>query len=358
MSSRIEKLSHISGVEAILIASPPSIKYFTGISFESYERPIILYYNDGETSTIVPKLERGRTKDVPDNIIYYDDGENPWVIAKNLLEDAFSKAKKVGVEHSLPHNIFKLITRSVGTKRITDISPYITELRAVKTRDEIELIRKAAEIIERIYSWIEDNVSVGMNERDVSLDVIRVGESLGADNVVFAAVQSGPNSSIPHHERSGRTISPDDVIVIDVALSYQGYYADLTRVFIAGKPMKDVAYKYSFLEDIVSKAVQEGGKGILASSLDRFVRRELKKKGLLEYFIHRTGHGLGVEVHEPPYISPDSKDMLREGMVFTIEPGIYFPGRYGLRLETDVLVSEDGLVPLDSCRWQIRNLGK
>jgi Xaa-Pro dipeptidase len=358
MDSKIEQLALKSGVQTLLVASPSSVKYFTGIGFETYERPVILFYHDGEVMIIVPKLEKERIKGFHGSAIYYEDGEDPWHLAKFFLEDAVSNTKKLGVEYNLPHNIFSFITASISRDRIIDISSHIAELRAIKSSDETKLIRKAADIIENIYIWIENNLTIGMSERDASLEIIGLGEKLGADNVIFAAVQSGPNSSIPHHERSSRIIVSNEVLVVDIALSYQGYYADLTRVFFTGNPMDSVVEKYKLLEKMVSKVVETGGEGTPASKLDGIVRRELKKRGLLDYFVHRTGHGLGVDVHEPPYISPNSKDFLRSGMVFTIEPGLYFRNKYGLRLETDVLVSGEDLIPLDSGKWSMRILSK
>ncbi len=354
MKQKVLKILEKSHTDAIIVSSGPNLRYLIGLSVETFERPFLLLSSMDKSVLLAPEMERERLSKAPvDDFLFYTDEKNPYqILGEYIQKEMDEKIKVVGVDSHIKFWLYYNVRKLLPNKEFIDIGGVFLESRLKKNREEIKRIEKAVKIIEDIYKKLENILSTGMTEIEVSYEIMKIGESLGSDHIVFAAVQSGPNSAIPHHERSLRKIEKNDVIVIDIALSYDGYYGDLTRVFVLGKSPSDFKEKYSIIRRAVEKAVDTVKPGYPAKNIDSVAREYLTEYGLERYFIHRTGHGLGLEVHERPYIAPQSTDVLEEGMVFTIEPGVYFTGRYGLRLETDVVVSEDDVRVLDKYSWE------
>ncbi len=343
-----------AGVDVSVILSSSSVKYYTGFIHSTYERPIVLVAGEKGSTLIAPLLEKERIEEVVGwNTIFYKDGDDPWILLADYILGSYGSGIRLGVEFTTPYSIVEKLKDLISPEALVDISGIIAEERSLKSPWMIERIRRAVRIIEKVYESIADIIKPGVSEREVSLHAIRVAEELGADSIVFAAVQSGPNSSIPHHERSGRKIRNGDVVVVDIALSYKGFYGDLTRCFFLEKPGENILESYRMVEEAVNRASEKAASGAFCSEIDFAARSYFESKGVGEHFIHRTGHGLGVEVHERPYISPNSKDVCKETMVFTIEPGLYFREKYGVRVERDVVIEGGKAVFLDTYEGEL-----
>ena len=241
------------------------------------------------------------------------------------------KEKKVGINGEfLTANTYEKLRKKVKT---ADLSGVIRNLRIIKTQDEIDLIRKAIHITGKWYH----NVDFSKAENEIAADIQAVAAKNGAKAAFDSIVAYDSNSALPHAKVTNRKGSR--VLLIDSGAAYKGYHADVTRTFPVRED-KEFEKIYGIVLDIQERAINMVSPGVKASAIDKFVRSELKRKGF--EFIHSTGHGIGLEIHEAPAISEKSKDILKENMVHTIEPGIYLKGKFGIRIEDDVLVTRNG----------------
>jgi Xaa-Pro aminopeptidase len=238
-------------------------------------------------------------------------------------------------------------------------SPLIGRLRIVKDADEIALLTEAAHAADRVVAQIAGGRLVGRTEADVAREVRDRLLAEGHDEAHFAIVGSGPNSSSPHHEASERVIQAGEPIVLDIGGTISGYGSDITRTLwvTGGDPERgpDERFRHLFgvLHAAQAAATQAAGPGVAPEAVDATARRIIDGEGYAEAFFHRTGHGIGLEGHEDPYIVEGNDDPLREGMAFSIEPGIYFVGEYGARIEDIVVCGPAGPIPLNEAAREL-----
>jgi Xaa-Pro aminopeptidase len=213
-------------------------------------------------------------------------------------------------------------------------------VREIKEADELELIKKSASILSKAILKVPDVLKAGMTEKELARFILEDAMESGADEV-DPMVQSGARAADPHSETSSRKIRRGESVVVDVVSSYGGYAADITRTFVLGNESSvEKAYESVLASQV--KAIDNAVVGVTTGTVDAAARNSLKKEGLAKYFIHRTGHGLGLEVHEAPFIVSGGRERLESGMVFTVEPGVYIPGRLGVRIEDDIAISKTG----------------
>lgn len=250
----------------------------------------------------------------------------------NLLASTLKELgmRRVGFEH-LP---FEWV-RKIGTDfECVELPRLMREIRAVKFREEVELLRKAAQLAVKGMRTALEVIEPGRTEREVAAEAEYTMRKAGSDGTPFPTiVASGRNSCVPHMRATDKVLRKGEHVVIDLGAIYQGYASDMTRTVVVGKEESGLIKKVREVQEKVRKSTREGMK---ASELDGLARRELGKDSV--YFVHGLGHGVGLEIHELPSLSPDSEDVLREGMVVTIEPGIYIPDKYGARWEDMFLV--------------------
>lgn len=222
------------------------------------------------------------------------------------------------------------------------------ELRIVKSADEIEALRDAGAAIDRVHARVPEWLRAGRTEAEVAREI---GEAILAEGHVtvdFAIVASGPNAASPHHDSSSRVIEAGDVVVVDIGgTTAAGYCSDETRMYALGQPPAEFTAAYDALLRAQEAAVRQVRPGVSAASIDAVARDTLAEAGLGEYFIHRTGHGIGMQTHEEPYIVAGNPRKIETGMAFSIEPGFYLPGRYGARIEDIVVATEGGVERLN-----------
>ncbi len=342
---RARKVMRRGRVNSLVITGGPNFTYLTGgLVIECYERPIMLVIGEDSTPLIIaPELERDRLNLLEGaEKLYYGDSDDPFELLKSA-----SLGSRVGIDPSISLSLYKRLRKTLKGKRLVDVGSAFREERMVKDSDELKSIEEGVRIIEELVRMLEKKIEPGVTEVELSYLLRMRAEEIGAENTVFAAVQSGPNSSIPHHERSPRILRKGDVIVVDIVVRTRGYHADLTRVYCIGEAPPGFKRVFEAVKEARERAIGKIRPGIPAHEIDMEARKTLAEKGLAEHFIHRTGHGIGVEVHEPPYISSSSKTVLEPGMTFTVEPGVYIAGKYGARIESDIVVEEDGCRVLD-----------
>lgn len=349
---KIRRLMEEQSIDIVMITSEPNMLYFSGYSGISLERLIalLIHREEDKVSLIVPRLEEKRAEEncrlTDFELISYSDTENPI----NILERIFSKGRQItiGVEETIPFKYVYPIISKHANIRYSLINDLIYSLRIIKEPEEVEALRRAAEINNRVLLEAIRNIREGVSEKSVMMYVKNYALEAGADEVSFALIQSGSNSALPHQEPTDKIIHKGDTVVLDIGIRYRGYYSDLTRTVVCGSPSTRQMEIFNIVANAQQNALDIIKEDVKAEDVDFAARRTIESSGYGEYFIHRTGHGIGLEVHEPPFIKAGNTDPLKSGMVFTVEPGIYLPNLFGVRLEDNVIVSRGGYINLAS----------
>ncbi len=314
--TNITYFTNFSGAIALLIPEQgENILYVSGVNYEQAKAEA--------KGVIVELLKRG----------------------ENLMEKIAkqSPAEKFSVD-TLPVESWRFLAKAVGgEEKLEPSSNLIRELRKTKTPQEIQLIRKACKLANIGMKTASEIVQAGVREKEVVAEVEYAMRKAGSDGTAFETiVASGATSAFPHGGNLEKTIQEGDFVVVDLGATAKFYRSDITRTFIAGKPSEKQRKIYLAVQQAQQKAFESIKPGVLASEVDMTARNVIEEAGFEEFFVHNLGHGVGLEVHEAPILSPDSKDVLEAGNVVTDEPGIYVPGLGGVRIEDTVLVTRDG----------------
>jgi len=317
----------------------PNLTYYTGVKAHLYERPfLLLIQSDGDAHLLAPKLEAGPFRDsIPLNVHAWTDNEGSSGAFRELLK-GIGKEGAWGCDGTVPFGfLYHLLTKGLKVKPADDI---LQSVREVKEPEELVLLKRSAVILSEAILKVPEALREGMTEKELALSIREDALAGGADEV-DPTVQSGARAADPHSVTSPKKIGRGEAVVVDVVSSYGGYAADITRTFMLGSDGA-VERTYASVLSAQRKAIDSAEAGVATGKVDAAARDSLKKDGLGKYFIHRTGHGLGLEVHEAPYIVDGGRELLRSGMVFTVEPGAYIPGKLGVRIEDDVVIAKNG----------------
>lgn len=344
-----------AGVAGLVVTPGYDLRYLTGSRAQTFERLTALVVSASGTPTVIaPRMELAALQDsaigdlgIP--ISDWVDGENPYELVRAALgspDGALSGT--IAVTESMPALHLLPLTELIGTVPIL-ATGVLRRLRMVKDASEIDALRKAGAAIDRVHALVPELLVPGRTEAQVAADIAEAIVAEGHSEVAFIIVGSGPHGADPHHECSDRELQTGDIVVVDIGGSYEpGYNSDSTRTYSIGEPDSDVAHRISILEQAQQAAVRAARPGVSAQSVDAAARRVLVEAGMGEAFVHRTGHGIGLSVHEEPYIVEGNDLILEPGMAFSIEPGVYFPGQWGARIEDIVVVTENGCESVNS----------
>ncbi|HJQ48028.1 MAG TPA: Xaa-Pro peptidase family protein [Amycolatopsis sp.] len=339
--------------DALLIAPGSDLRYLIGEAGGSFERltALVLPTAGGAPALIVPKLEAPGYAHVPADdlgveIVTWVDGDDPY----RLAADRLAKPGRVAVSDNTAARHVLAFRAALGDAEQTLAGPVIRELRMRKDAAEIDALRRAGAAIDRVHARIGEWLRPGRTEAEVGADITAAIVEEGHTHADFVIVGSGPNGASPHHDVSDRIIERGDVVVIDIGGPIPGgYNSDSTRTYAVGEPRDpDVAETYAVLERAQRAAVEAARPGVRAQDVDAAARAIIADAGFGEFFIHRTGHGIGLDVHEEPYIVGGNTLALEPGMAFSVEPGIYRPGRWGARIEDIVVVTPNGAEALNN----------
>ncbi|RMF80452.1 MAG: aminopeptidase P family protein [Chloroflexi bacterium] len=352
---RQEKIRQISGVDAVAIVPGTNMVYFTGLHFHLSERPIVaIFLPDGALHIITPELEVPKLDARPDlnaGVFMWNDVEGFEGAFAQAIADLNLTGKTLGVD-GMTMRVFESQTfeRADASLTISDVSLELIRIRSRKMPDEVAAMQEAVRISEMVLGRMLEWVEPGMTEKQISRRLAEELISNGTDGLSFEPlVQTGPNSALPHGMPGDRALQENDFLLIDFGGTVNGYPADITRTFCLGTPTDEMQKIYDTVLRANEAAKAVAGPGVPMGAVDKAARDVITEAGYGEYFIHRTGHGLGLDVHEPiPQIAAGVTDTLEPGMAFTIEPGIYVPGLGGVRIEDNVVVTEDGIHVLTS----------
>ena len=352
-NARQKKLNEIAKVDLVALVPGANMVYHTGLEFHLSERPILAFYGgDGQLSFIIPELEVSKVTnraDLDAQIFSWTDEEG-YVKA---FEEAVSKLNLdslvLGVD-GMTMRVFEVMALTdAGVTQIKDVGEKLLDIRAIKAQEEIDAMQEAVNISEQALHKLMSQVKVGMTEAEIGSELSRILSDLGSEGEAFhPLVQTGPNSAVPHGNTTDRVLNEGEFLLIDFGGKKQGYPADITRTFCFGEPSDELQKIFDTVVAANEAAIKVAKAGVTCGDVDKAARDVIEAAGYGEYFIHRTGHGLGLEGHELPQIASGVDDKLEVGMVFTVEPGIYVPDLGGVRIEDDVVVLENGVKILTS----------
>lgn len=340
-----------AGLAGLVISPGYDLRYLVGSRAQTFERLTALVLPaDGDPTVVVPRLELAALKEsaVPElglAVRDWVDGDDPYALVGQALGGG---TLTTAVTDSMPALHLLPLADVLGAVPVlaTDV---LRRLRMIKDAAEVDALRKAGAAIDRVHARVPDFLVPGRTEADVAADIAEAIVAEGHSEVAFIIVGSGPHGADPHHECSDRELRAGDIVVVDIGGPYEpGYHSDSTRTYSIGDPEPEVARRYAVLQRAQRAAVAAVRPGVAAEQVDAAARDVLAAEGLAEAFVHRTGHGIGLSVHEEPYIVAGNTLPLEAGMAFSVEPGIYFPGEWGARIEDIVIVTADGAEPVNT----------
>ncbi|KAA5832061.1 Xaa-Pro peptidase family protein [Saccharopolyspora hirsuta] len=348
--TRAAETAAAADLDALLITPGSDLRYLLGAGGESHERLTCLVLPaDGRPALVLPKLEELGFADIPlaelgIEVVTWVDGQDPHALVADLARRG-GKPNRLAVADAMPAlHVLPLRSALPDAEQVL-ANRVLRELRMRKDAAEIEALRKAGAAIDRVHNRMAEFLKPGRTEAEVGADLTAAIIEEGHTEAAFVIVGSGPNGASPHHDVSDRVIERGDVVVVDIGGPIpEGYNSDCTRTYAVGEPAQaDVRETYAVLEAAQRAAVQAVRPGATAESIDAAAREPIAAAGFGEFFVHRTGHGIGLDVHEEPYVVGGNAIELEAGMAFSVEPGIYQPGRWGARIEDIVIVTEDGV---------------
>ncbi len=338
-----------AGVDALLVGPGADLRYLTGYEALPLERLTLLVARaDGRTVLVVPELEQPRAEAAPlppdVDIVSFAETDDPYKLAAAELE----QARRLGVGDRLWSMFLLRLQDALPNAGWVPATTVTKHLRMRKSPHEIDALRRAGQAIDRVHQQVPSLLRPGRTEAEVGRDIADLIVAEGHQTVNFVIVGSGPNGASPHHETAERVLQAGDSVVVDIGGTLDAYCSDCTRNYVIGDVPAGYAEAHAALEAAQKAACDAVRPGVTAESVDAAARDVLAAAGYGDFFVHRTGHGIGLEEHEDPYIVGGNDTLLEPGMAFSIEPGVYLPGRFGMRIEDIVVVTDDGCERLNT----------
>jgi len=332
-------------VDALLITPSPDYAYLLGYRAPALERlTCLIVPADGEPALVLPRLEeplaRHALGELADEISFvpWDETDDPI----RLVQAIVAGALRVAVQDQMWARFALRLRAALDPAELVEAGPTMSALRRVKTPDELDLLRAAASAADAAMRTVLGERLSGRTESEVSRHIRDLLLEAGHDDAGFAIVASGPNSASPHHEAGDRMIEAGDAVVLDIGGTRAGYCSDTSRTAFIGAPAPEFAALHAVLQEAQAAACEAVQPGVPCSEIDAVARTIIDEAGYGEAFIHRTGHGIGMETHEEPYIVASNPELLRAGHVFSVEPGIYLRNQWGARIEDIVVCTDAG----------------
>lgn len=367
IKTRLDKLTaslRTSELDAVILNPGPTLKYLSGLNFHLMERPVVLFIApDQDPVLVLPELELPKVDLFPYKVQAFAYGENPseWDAAFRKAAQALGlEAKRIGVEpRQLRLMEFRHVKAGAPEAEYPDATDVLSELRLKKDKAEVDAMRKAVKIAQDALEAVIPQIKIGMTEHELSSELVMQLLKHGSEpELPFAPIISaGPNSANPHASPTERKLQAGDLLVVDWGAAYDGYISDLTRTFAVGEVDEEYKKIHAIVQESNAAGRAAGKPGAPCAAVDKAARDVIEKAGYGKYFTHRTGHGIGMEGHEAPYMRGDNMQLLEPGMAYTVEPGIYLTGRNGVRIEDDMVVTDTGVESLSDMPREIRVVG-
>ena len=345
------KLLKEKQVKALILSPSANMNYLTGFNTFPGERLLVNILTDtGENIFIVPKLYESEVREKAefDQIYSWNDTQDPVLLIEKIAEKHGLSNCTIAVEETMWFTAFDKLLKTLTNINYIHASEILGELRQCKSKTESDKMRKASQTADRALENILHYIKPGIRESEVRDMLEAEMKKLGAAGPSFPTIiGSGPNSALCHYATGERVLQEGDSLVMDFGCILDSYCSDITRTIVIGHASDKYKSIYEILKKAQQLAIEKVKPGVKACEIDAAARSYIAEMGFGDYFIHRTGHGIGLEVHELPYITETSERVLKPGMVFSIEPGIYLEGEFGIRIEDLVMVTEDGVEVLN-----------
>lgn len=364
--NRVDRLTEqilAHGLDGIAVVPGPNMLYLSGIHAHLSERPIVLFFPaDDEPAIIIPTLEavKARQAGIPSQHIFAWSDEQGYTGAfQQACAHLELSDYLLGVE-ALHMRVLELelLKRYAPGLQTAHAEPLMTDLRIRKDEAELAAMEKAVAVAEAAMQELIPRIKIGLTEKQVAAMLTQELLQAGADAIAFGPIVStGPNSASPHAVPTNRPLQAGDLLVIDWGAMVDDYPSDITRTFAVGQLDSELVRVYETVKLANEEGKRAARPGATGRDVDQAARDVIDDSGHGEYFIHRTGHGLGLEVHEPPFMTESNTEPLAEGNVFTVEPGVYLPGRGGVRIEDNVVVTADGCRSLTTFSRELISVG-
>jgi Xaa-Pro aminopeptidase len=333
------------GVDALLITPSPDYAYLLGYRAPALERlTCLIVPAEGEAVLLLPRLEeplaRHQLGELADTltIVPWDETDDPVRMAQTIL----AGSRRLGIQDQMWARFALRLRAALDPAELVEAGPTMSALRRVKDPTEMNLLREAAAAADAAMTSILGEPLAGRTERDISARIRELLLTAGHDSADFAIVASGPNAASPHHEAGERVIRDGDPLVLDIGGIRSSYCSDTSRTAFVGEPDPEFAELHAVLREAQAAACEAVRPGVACSEIDAVARGIIDDAGYGQAFIHRTGHGIGMETHEEPYIVASNPEPLQPGHAFSVEPGIYVRDRWGARIEDIVVCTESG----------------
>jgi Xaa-Pro aminopeptidase len=345
-----------SNIDYIIVPLGVNFRWLFGVMEEPSERLLVGIINaesqKNPVEMVVPSFEAERMKKTIgiSNVISWEETQDPYNMLSELIQT--NTGKIIGIEPKMWYSVYHSMSKKLPEKKFISAEQVFSSLRSIKDEEEQKLLLKASQKSGDAIVKTLNELETGISENEVQ-SILRKKLTWGINEKAFSLVQFGENSAIPHYHGGERNIKKDDVVLIDAGGTLHNYWGDITITSVFG----NASDKFKEIYDIVFTANEKGKEAVkqmkLPCGIDATVRDHITKNGYGKYFTHRTGHGLGLEGHEHPYIVANNKNPLVTGNVFTIEPGIYLPGKFGIRIEDNVIKTSDGFQTSTIPRYEI-----
>jgi Xaa-Pro aminopeptidase len=349
--ARAQEAMRAQSIAAAVIAPTDQMRYLIGWREEPHERFLcLLLPADSSPVLLVPALNEDQAKRNPagiNEIIPWKDSPGWQDIVYSLFRQWKINGRTIAIDDELPAMHLLSLQRLAPYARYITTGSWLDPMRAVKSSDELELLRRSASVADAVYRECLYELKEGMTEIDLKEVIDKAFRKRGAVPAFIIAC-FGPNSALPHHEPDQTRLKPGDIVLVDIGCTLDGYCSDITRVCSFGEAPEETAHLYDLVYNAHRAAYNAVKPGISCQDVDSAARAVINEAGYGERFFHRTGHGIGLSVHEKPYIVENNEDKLVEGMCFSIEPGVYLSDLFGIRIENIVTVTESGVQYLNS----------
>lgn len=349
---RAQSLLQEKGLTAVLVTTPPNFHYFTGIWLDSHERlQALVIRKEGTPVMLVHEMAKEQVKTIAGvEQIFWRDGD----VAIQILEGILPNQGTVAVDNNWPSTNLLQLMALTAALTFRESTAILGQLRLHKDELEVKRLLESGRAADRVMEKISKYLRPGLSEGEIAAQIKEFFQEEGAAELSFSTiVATGPNSGIPHYETGDRVIQEKDIVLIDMGGIKDYYCSDMTRTFVVGEPAEQFREVYEVVRLAQDEAVKKIKPGIAMQEIDLTAREIIEKAGYGPYFTHRTGHGLGIEVHEEPFLTPTNPNLLEKGMVVSVEPGIYLPDKFGVRIEDIVVVTAEGALRLNNFPHQL-----
>ncbi len=350
--AQVAQVLQQQGVEALLLGPTSDLEYLSGLHLQDCERfKGYFILQDGRSFCICPRISTQEFREcMPEEIPIFDWQDKDWFYG--VLSEAFEKYGLKGKSLALNDGVRGVdAVEIMQREKVTLVNGwhYLDAIRSIKSAEEVAKLKKAGEIADAALEALLPFIRPGRTEREIKRKLLALLEEKGADNTSFTPIVArGENAAMAHYTREDGVVQEQDTVLIDYGCRYQGYCSDTTRTLFVGKPSEEALKLYRIVQESQEAGEKAVRPGVTSESVDMAARKVIEDAGYGEYFNNRLGHGIGMAIHEAPNIIRGSREVLQPGMAFSIEPGIYIPGKIGIRIENIVVVTEDGCIPMST----------